>query len=153
MASNINCSPHATWADRSRFSCEFSAAPQDDQLPSTNSQLSLRLICQIELIPWEMRSVWRCICRPEPVCSVFTFICYLYIMQGCQKKETILWFSYVHLYIISTRILILCILITGGTQDSLWETSAVIHYGLISAHLPSQKAFNKKKSSSESASY
>lgn len=154
MASNINCSPHATWADRSRFSCEFSSAPPDDQLPSTNSQLLLRLICQSELIPWKMRSVRRCICRSDAVCPVFTFICYLHINAGMPKdRDNIAVFLCALVHYFHTRSHSHCILITGGTQDSLWETSAVIYYGLISARLPSRKAFNKKKSSSESASY
>lgn len=70
---NMNCSPHAIWADRSRFSCRFSTAPRDDQWLCTNSKLSSRLICQSEPLQWKIRSVWRGICGSEAAYSAFTF--------------------------------------------------------------------------------
>lgn len=63
-----------------------------------------------------------------------------------KKRQQYGGLLYVWRYIIShMRSHFYCILITGGTQDSLREMPAVIYYGLITARLPSRKAFNKKK--------
>lgn len=69
------------------------------------------------------------------------------IYINAKKEKTTIWWVYLcaMLHYFHMRSRFHCILITDGTQDSLRETPAVIYYGLITACLPSRKAFNKKK--------